>query len=116
MKEETVYSTPCRAVKAKANTTVSAIPYNVPLLYPCIIEWWAYVTVNPEDSNKTVLSSGNSKGLTDSIPSGGHCAPISTAGDKALWNKVQKIARKKNASLTINKATPMLRPLCTAKV
>lgn len=63
-----------------------------------------------------VLSSGNSKGLTESTPSGGHCAPISTGGESAPWKKVQKIARKNSASLTINKATPMFKPLCTAEV
>jgi len=37
-------------------------------------------------------------------------------GDNALWKKAQKIARKNSASDTINKATPMLSPLCTANV
>jgi hypothetical protein len=37
-------------------------------------------------------------------------------GDNALWKNVQKIAKKKRASETINKATPILIPLCTAKV
>ena len=92
------------------------MPYNAPLLNPWIKEWWAYVTVKPEDNSITVLSKGSSKGLTDSIPLGGHWAPISTAGDKALWKKVQKIAKKNNASLTINKATPIFSPLCTARV
>jgi len=34
----------------------------------------------------------------------------------ALWKKAQKIARKNNASDTINKATPKLRPRWTAAV
>ena len=72
--------------------------------------------MKPEDNNKTVLSKGSSKGFTESIPIGGHCAPISTAGDNALWKNVQNIAKKNNASLTMNKATPILRPLCTARV
>lgn len=62
------------------------------------------------------MSKGNSNGLTDSTPLGGHCAPTSTEGAKALWKNVQKMARKKSASLTMNKATPMLSPLCTARV
>ena len=37
-------------------------------------------------------------------------------GDKALWKNAQNIARKKSASDTINKATPILSPFCTAKV
>jgi hypothetical protein len=34
----------------------------------------------------------------------------------ALWKKAQNIARKNKASDTINKATPRLRPLWTARV
>jgi len=37
-------------------------------------------------------------------------------GDRALWKKAQNIAKKNNASDIINKATPMFKPLCTAKV
>lgn len=51
-----------------------------------------------------------------SIPIGGHWAPNSTVGDNALWKKAQNIAKKNNASDTINKATPMFNPLCTANV
>jgi len=42
------------------------------------------VIVTPDDNNITVLSKGNSKGLTASIPLGGHSPPNSTVGDKAL--------------------------------
>lgn len=64
----------------------------------------------------TVLSKGNSKGLTASIPAGGQWAPISIVGDKALWKKAQNIAKKNNASDTINRATPMFKPFWTASV
>ena len=37
-------------------------------------------------------------------------------GDNALWKNAQKIAKKNNASDTINKPTPMFKPLCTARV
>lgn len=114
--EETVYSTPWSRVNIKAKTTVKNIPSKDPSLLPCITQWWAYVTVKPDESNRTVLRRGNSKGLTESIPLGGHWAPISTGGDKALWKKAQNILKKNNASLTMNKATPIFRPLCTAKV
>lgn len=63
-----------------------------------------------------VLSNGSSKGLIASTPAGGQWAPSSTVGDSALWKKVQKMAKKNRASLTINKATPIFKPLCTAKV
>lgn len=91
-------------------------PYKAPLLLPCIKEWWLYVTVTPEDNNITVFSKGNSKGLILSIPKGGHFAPSSTVGDNALWKKDQNIAKKNNASDIINKATPIFKPLCTARV
>jgi hypothetical protein len=34
----------------------------------------------------------------------------------SLWKNVQNIAKKNKASETINKATPMFNPLCTARV
>jgi hypothetical protein len=63
-----------------------------------------------------VFTNGSSKGSIASIPIGGHIAPNSTAGERALWKNVQKIAKKNKASDTINKPTPMFNPLCTAKV
>ena len=38
------------------------------------------------------------------------------AGANALWKNAQKIARKNKPSETMNKATPIFKPLCTAKV
>ena len=70
----------------------------------------------PDDNKITVLSKGNSNGLIASIPIGGHIAPNSTVGERALWKKVQKIATKNKASDTIKRATPILSPLWTAKV
>jgi len=49
--EETVYSTPWKPVKTRAKKTVASIPFKAPLLFPCIKEWCAYVTVTPDDSN-----------------------------------------------------------------
>jgi len=63
-----------------------------------------------------VFNNGNSNGFIESIPIGGHLAPNSTVGDSALWKKAQNMAKKNKASDTINKATPMFRPLCTASV
>jgi len=40
--------------------------------------------VAPLDNNITVLSNGNSKGFTGSIPAGGHCPPNSIPGFKEL--------------------------------
>jgi hypothetical protein len=50
-----------------------------------------------------VLSKGNSNGFIACIPFGGHCAPNSTVGDKALWKNAQNIAKKNKASDTIKK-------------
>ena len=99
-----------------ASIIVYTNPYKLPALFPWIKEWWAYVTVTPDDNNITVFNKGNSKGFIAWIPIGGHCAPNSILGDKALWKNVQKIARKNKASDTINKATHIFIPLWTAKV
>jgi hypothetical protein len=72
--------------------------------------------VTPDDNKITVFSKGNSKGFIESIPIGGHFAPNSIVGDKALWKNAQNIAKKKRASDTINKATPIFNPFCTANV
>jgi len=116
VKEETEYSIPWHAVNIIANKIVHTKPYKAPLLFPWIKAWWAHVTVTPDDNKITVLSKGNSKGLIASIPIGGHWEPNSTVGDNALWKNVQKIAKKNNASDTINKATPIFKPFCTARV
>ena len=63
-----------------------------------------------------MFNNGNSKGLIASIPIGGHWAPNSTVGDKELWKKAQKIARKNIASDIIKRATPIFKPFCTASV
>lgn len=111
-----MYSTPWKIVKNKANITVNKTPYKDPALLPCIIQWWPYVTVKPDESNNIEFKRGSSKGFTVSTPLGGHFAPISTGGPTALWKKLQNMLKKKSASLTINKATPILSPLCTANV
>jgi hypothetical protein len=114
--EDTAYSTPCNPVKIVANITVYNKPYKALLLFPFIKKWCAYVTVNPEESKITVFINGSSKGSIASIPIGGHIAPNSTAGERALWKNVQNIAKKNKASDTINKPTPRFSPLWTARV
>jgi len=116
VKDETEYSTPWKAVNITANVVVNTKAYSDALLFPWINEWWAYVTVTPDDNKITVFNKGNSKGLIASIPIGGHIAPNSTVGESALWKNVQNMATKNRASDTINNATPILSPLWTAKV
>ena len=64
-------------------------------LLPLIKEWWAYVTVNPEDNNIIVLINGNSKESIDSISKGGHIIPNSIEGERAVWEKSSKNSYKK---------------------
>ena len=116
VKDEKLYSNAWKPVKITANIIVAIEPYNAPLLSPWIKEWCENVTVAPLDNNITVLSKGNSKGLTGSIPAGGHWAPSSIVGVNALWKNAQKIAKKNKASETINKSTPKFSPFCTARV
>jgi hypothetical protein len=116
VKDDTLYSTPWKPVKITANSIVAIEPYKAPLLSPWIKEWCAYVTVAPLDNNITVLSKGNSKGLTGSIPRGGHWAPKSTVGVKALWKNAQNTDKKNKASDSINNITPKFNPFCTARV
>ena len=63
-----------------------------------------------------MFNKGNSNGLIASIPIGGHWAPNSIVGAKALWKNAQNIAKKNKASDTINKPTPIFSPLWTANV
>lgn len=84
VKEDTVYSTAWKPVKTIARNTVEIKPYKDPDLIPCIKEWWAYVTVTPDDNKKMVFNKGSSNGFIASIPKGGHFAPNSIVGDKAL--------------------------------
>ena len=114
--EETEYSIPCNTVKTKANIIVNISPYKAPFLLPWIKEWCEYVIVTPDANNIAVFNSGNSKALMASMPIGGHWAPTSTVGDKALWKYAQNMAKKNNASDAIKSATPIFKPLCTAKV
>jgi hypothetical protein len=103
-------------VNITAKIIVYIAPYKAPLLLPCIKEWCEYVIVTPEDNNITVFNNGNSNGFTEFIPKGGHLAPNSIVGAKALWKNAQNIPKKNKASDIINKATPILIPFCTAKV
>lgn len=114
MKEDSLYSIPWKKVNITAKRTVNIPPIIAAFLLPFIKAWWEYVIVDPLDNNITVLSKGNSKGLIGSIPKGGHCAPNSGVGLKALWKKAQKIAKKNKASDNINNITPTFIPLCTA--
>ena len=70
------------------------------------IAWWAHVIVQPDKRRINVFKNGISHGLKTTIPFGGHIEPISIAGDKLLWKKAQKKAKKKRTSDIINNNTP----------
>ena len=70
----------------------------------------------PLETNSIVLSKGIANGSKAVIPCGGQTPPISIAGDKLEWKKAQNTLKKANTSLTINKSTPIVKPLCTCFV
>jgi len=53
-----------------------------------------------------VFNKGTSQGLKGIIDVGGQMAPISTAGERLLWKKAQKKAKKNITSEAINKIIP----------
>ena len=106
VKDETEYSTPWKTVNITANIIVNTKPYNDPLLFPCIKEWWAYVTVTPDDNKITVLANGKCHGFKTSMPFGGQTQPIPTAGDVLTWKNVQKNEKKNITSDEMNRIIP----------
>jgi len=49
-----------------------------------MIEWWAQVTVTPEDKRMIVLRRGTWSGLNGETPVGGHFNPSSKVGANLL--------------------------------
>lgn len=76
-------------------------------------EWWAYVTVTPDDNNTAVFSKGIENGFNGQIPVGGHEHPSSEVGANLLWKNAQKKALKNITSEVINKIIPHSSPFCT---
>lgn len=50
------------------------------LRLPCMMLWWAHVTVTPEASRTAVFSNGTSNGSSGVIPVGGQHSPNSGVG------------------------------------
>ena len=76
-------------------------------------EWWAQVTLAPEEIKIIVLSKGTSKGLKGDSPKGGQTEPSSIVGAKLLWKNAQKKEEKNKTSETINKIIPYRNPSST---
>ena len=91
-------------------------PWVVWVKFPTIREWWAQVTLIPDEIKIIVFNKGTWKGLKTLIPKGGQREPTSILGESLLWKKAQKKLTKKNTSLTINKAIPQRRPNSTMEV
>lgn len=73
-------------------------------------EWWDHVTVTPDDNSTTVFSNGTPHGERGLIPIGGHELPSSIEGANLLWKNLQKNAKKKQISDTINRIIPIRNP------
>jgi len=77
------------------------------------IDWWAHVTLTPDDNKITVFNNGTWKAFKGSTPQGGHIFPNSTTGLNLEWKKAQKKDKKKKTSLIMNKIIPNISPLTT---
>jgi hypothetical protein len=100
-------------VNTIANKIVINNPIIAPLRSPLIRAWCAQVTKAPLDNNNIVFNKGIAKGSKDSIPTGGHTAPISIVGAKAEWKKAQNTDMNAITSLKTNKINPKDKPDCT---
>jgi len=93
-----------------------AKPWVVWIYLPNIREWWAQITLTPNEIKIIVFNRGTWKGLNATIPKGGHSEPTSTFGANLLWKNAQKNDTKKKISDTINKAIPQRNPNSTIEV
>ena len=62
--------------------------------------------MTPDESSTAVFNKGTRKGLSGFIPVGGQVTPISTLGDRLLWKKAQKKAKKKQTSDVMKSIMP----------
>src|ERR1700743_3272194 len=72
------YSQACTQVKLRPKSTVRIRPCTAPFLSPVWMAWCAQVTVVPEVSRISVLSSGKCQGSSVTMPDGGQ-EPIETS-------------------------------------
>jgi hypothetical protein len=83
---------------------------------PLIRAWCDHVTVAPELNKIAVFNNGTSNAFKGVIPTGGHTAPNSIFGTKALWKNAQKNEKKKHTSDKMNNNIPHFNPRCTISV
>jgi len=78
--------------------------------------WWAHVTVTPDARRTAVFRRGTLNGFSGLIPAGGQQHPSSGVGDRLLWKKAQKNAKKNSTSDVINRIIPHRSPVVTYEV
>ena len=110
------YSTAWIDVNSTPSRTVRSRPSFALLRSPCCSAWCAQVTVVPESSRVSVLTSGSSKAGTASMPLGGKVAQAlrtSSIGPSTRlpWNraaskKIQNQATKNITSEAMNSTMP----------
>lgn len=113
LKEASQYSHACKLVKYSPRKMVIKKAIFVFELLLFISEWWAQVTVIPEESKISVLSKGIWKGFIAIIPIGGQILPISIFGERLLWKNIQKKETKKSTSEEIKSNIPIRSPSIT---
>src|SRR5437762_8417240 len=72
--------------------------------------WCAQVTVVPEVSRISVLSSGKCHGSSVTIPDGGHCPIDASLGNSLKLKYAQNHATKNITSEAMNSTMPKRRP------
>lgn len=113
LNEASIYSPAWRKVKYNPRATVIISAWIVLDRLCSNRLWCAQVTVTPDAKRTAVLSNGTLNGFNGVIPVGGQAQPSSGAGDKLLWKKAQKNAKKNSTSDVMNRIIPHRRPLVT---
>jgi len=116
VKDASIYSYACKAVKYIPRIIVKTSPWIAWVWFDSMIAWWDHVAVAPEANKIAVLSRGTWNGLNVKIPVGGQQFPISTVGANLLWKNAQKNEKKNKISDTINKIIPHRIPIDTTLV
>src|SRR5580698_4917497 len=108
------YSQPCTQVKVRPSAIVQTSPQTRPLRLFSSSAWCAQVTVVPEVSRISVLSSGKCQGSKVWMLFGGHTPPVnairpmswSWSGNSAVLKYAQNQATKNITSEAMNRIMP----------
>lgn len=108
------YSNPWTMVNITPKIIVATI--HLIQFLPDWMQWWAHVTVTPEDKRRAVFNKGTAKGSKGKTDKGGHAPPSSNVGTIAAWKKAQNHLKKNKISDPINNPIPHFNPSWTALV